>query len=161
MTAAPASTNDEDVVAADGSTRPARLAEDILLLVVFPVAATTACKLRRLFDCGDCEAWDCGELAQDEPMLDIDCGRSRRCVLLACCGSRWRVRMIDNFRRMIFPSGITLVVTFDGGGVSETDELEFVGSGVNKARERLNGDRTLYATGGCGCGWEGDVVGES
>jgi hypothetical protein len=69
--------------------------------------------------------------------------------------------MIDNFRRMIFPSGITLVVTFDGGGVSETDELEFVGSGVNKARERLNGDRTLYATGGCGCGWEGDVVGES
>jgi guanyl-specific ribonuclease Sa len=31
-TAAPASTNDEDVVAADGSTRPARLAEDVLLL---------------------------------------------------------------------------------------------------------------------------------
>jgi hypothetical protein len=68
--------------------------------------------------------------------------------------------MIDNFRRMIFPSGITLVDTFDdGGGASETDELEFVGSGVNEARERLNGDRTLYATGGCGC--DGDVVGES
>ncbi|KAN0138155.1 hypothetical protein V8E53_004044 [Lactarius tabidus] len=31
-TAVPASTNDEDVVAADGSTRPARLAEDVLLL---------------------------------------------------------------------------------------------------------------------------------
>jgi hypothetical protein len=48
-TAAPASTKDEDVVAADGSTRPARLAEDVLLLV-FPVAATTACRLHRLFD---------------------------------------------------------------------------------------------------------------
>jgi hypothetical protein len=149
-TAAPASTNDEDVVvAADGSTRPARLAEDVLLLV-FPVAATTACRLRRLFDCGDCDAWDCGKLAQDEPMLDIDWKRSRmRCVLACCCGSRWRVRVIDNFRRMMFPSGITLVVTFDGGGASETDELEFVGSGVNETRERLlNGDRTLYATGG-------------
>jgi hypothetical protein len=51
---------------------------------VFPLAATTACRLRRLFDCRDWEeACDCGELAQDEPMLDIDCGRSRRsCVLL-------------------------------------------------------------------------------
>jgi hypothetical protein len=157
-TAAPASTNDEDVVAADESIRPARLADDVLPLV-FPVAATTACRLRRLLDCGDCNAWDCGKLAHDEPVLDIDWGRSRmRCVLACCCGSRWRVRVIDNFRRMMFPSGITLVVTFDGGGASETGELEFVGSGVNEARERLlNGDRTLYATGGCG----GDVVGDS
>jgi hypothetical protein len=66
--------------------------------------------------------------------------------------------MIDNFRRIMFPSGTTLVVTFDGGGASETDKFEFVGSGVNEARERLlNGDRTLYTTGGCG----GDVGGHS
>ena len=152
-TAAPASTNDDDVVAADGSTRAARLAaEDVLLLVVFPVAATTACRLRKLFDCGDCDACDCGELAHDEPMLDIDWGRL---FFAACCwgGSRWRVRIIDNLRRMMLPSGIR--------GVSETDELEFVGSGDIDARERLNGERTLYATGGCGCGWAGEVVGES
>lgn len=77
-TTAAASTNDEDVVAADGSTRAPRLAEDVLLL--FPVAATTACRLRRLFDCGDCDACDCGEFAHDEPMLEIDWGRSLRCV---------------------------------------------------------------------------------
>jgi hypothetical protein len=69
------------------------------------------------------------------------------------------VRMIGNFRRMMFPSGITLVVTFDGGRASEIDELEFVGSGVNEARERLNGERTSYATGGCG--WGEEVVGVS
>ena len=68
--AAPASTNDEDVVAADGSTRAARLADDALLL--FPVAATAACRLRKLFDCGDCDACDWGEFAHDELMLEID-----------------------------------------------------------------------------------------
>lgn len=71
-----ASTKDEDVVAADGSTRASRLAEDEVLL--FPVAAMAAataaaiCILRRLFDCGDCDAGDCGEFAHDEPMLEID-----------------------------------------------------------------------------------------
>jgi hypothetical protein len=30
------------------------------------------------------------------------------------------------------------------------DEFECVGSGESEARERLNGDRTLYAKGGCG-----------
>ena len=152
-TAAPASTNDDVVVAADGSTRAARLAADdaLLLLVVFPVAATTACRLRRLFDCGDCDACDCGELAHDEPMLDIDWGRLLFFVACCCVGSRWRVRIIDNLRRMMLPSGIR--------GVSETDELELVGSGDIDARERLNGARTLYATGGCG--WAGEVVGES
>jgi hypothetical protein len=34
--------------------------------------------------------------------------------------------------------------------VTEMDEFECVGSGVGEARERLNGDRTLYVTGGCG-----------
>jgi hypothetical protein len=34
----------------------------------------------------------------------------------------------------------------------EMDEFECVGSGESEARERLNGDRTLYATGG----WKGD-----
>ena len=153
-TAAPASTNDDDVVAADGSTRAARLAAEdalLLLVVVFPVAATTACRLRRLFDCGDCDACDCGELAHDEPMLDIDWGRLLFFVACCCVGSRWRVRIIDNFRRMMLPSGIR--------GVSETDELELVGSGDIDARERLNGARTLYATGGCACA--GEVVGES
>jgi hypothetical protein len=32
----------------------------------------------------------------------------------------------------------------------ETDEFECVRSGEGETRERLNGDRTLYATGGCG-----------
>ncbi len=105
--AAAASTKDEEVVATDGSTRPARLAEDELLL--FPVAAmAAACRLRKLFDCGDCDTGDCGEFAHDELILEMDCGRSLRCAF-TCCGSRWRVRMMDNFRRMMFPSGITLV----------------------------------------------------
>lgn len=71
--------------------------------------------------------------------------------------------MMDNFRRITFPSGITLVIlAWDcdrGGGVaaaSEIDELECVRSGVREACERLNGERILYATGGCG-----DDVGES
>ena len=131
-TAALASTND------DGSTHAARLAADdalLLLVVVFHVAATTACRLRRLFDCGDCDACDCGELAHDEPMLDIDWGRLLFFVVCCCVGSRWRVRIIDNLRRMMLPSGIR--------GVSETGELELVGSGDNDARDRLNGARTL------------------
>ena len=53
---------------------------------------------------------------------------------------------------MMLPSGITL----GGGAASETDELDCVGSGVIEARERLNGESTLYATGGCG----DDGVGE-
>jgi hypothetical protein len=36
------------------------------------------------------------------------------------------------------------------------DELECVGSGGSEARERLNGDKTLYATGEC----VGECVGE-
>ena len=73
--AAPASTNDEDVVTADGSTRAARLADDALLL--FPVAPTAACKLRDLFDCGDSDAGNCRKFAHDEPMLESD----RECSL--------------------------------------------------------------------------------
>jgi hypothetical protein len=64
--------------------------------------------------------------------------------------------MIDKFRRMIFPSGSTLVVTFvDDGGASETNESGFLSSGVSKAPKRLNGERILYVTGGCG--WGSDV----
>ena len=136
--AAAASTNDEDVVAvadADGSTREPRLA-----------ATAAACRLRRLFDCGDCDAGD------DKPMIETD----RGCARATCAGSRWRVRIIDNFRRMILPSGITLATLGGGAAASETDELDCVGLGVIEARERLNGERTLYATGGCG----DDDVGE-
>jgi hypothetical protein len=132
--AAAASTNDEEVVAvadADVSTREPRLA-----------ATAAACRLRRLFDCGDCDAGD------DDPMLETDSGRARS----RGAGSRRPVRIIDNFRRMMLPSGITL----GSGAASETDELDCVGSGVIEARERLNGERTLYATGGCG----DDDVGE-
>ena len=65
---------------------------------------------------------------------------------------------MDNFRRIMLPSGITLVALVGDcdGGASETDELDCVGSGEREVRERLNGERTLYATGGCG-----DDVGES
>ena len=56
--------------------------------------------------------------------------------------------MIDNFRRMMLPSGITLATLGGGAAASETDELDCVGSGVIEARERLNGESTLYATGG-------------
>ena len=59
------STNDEDIVAADASTRTARLVDDALL-----VEPTAACKLRDLLDCRDCDAGDCGEFAHDEPMLE-------------------------------------------------------------------------------------------
>jgi len=38
----------------------------------------------------------------DEQMLKIDRGRA------CCAGSRWRVRIIDNFRRMTLPFSITL-----------------------------------------------------
>ena len=99
-----------DVVAANGSTRVPRLAEDVLLL--FPVVAITACQLRGLFDCEDCDADDCDESAHDELMLEIEWGHSLMSVC-PCCGSRWRVRMMDNFRRITLPSGITLV-TFVG-----------------------------------------------
>ena len=109
-------------------------------------ATAAACRLRRLFDCGDCDA------GEDEPMLETDRGRARAC----CTGSRWRVRIIDNFRRMMLPSGITLANLGGGAAASETDGLDCVGSGVIEARERLNGDSTLYATGGCG----NDDIGE-
>src|SRR5579859_4677036 len=88
-------------------------------------------------DCAIC--YGDGEFAHDELMLEIDCGRSLRRAFVHC-GSRWRVRMMENFRRMMFPSGIA--------GASETDELECVGSGVSKVLERLIRERTLYATGG-------------
>jgi hypothetical protein len=129
--AAAASTNDEDVVVvvADGSTRAPRLAADDDALLLAATAA--ACRLCREFDCVDCDAGDCSELApHDEPMmLEIDRGRAR------CASSRWRVRIIDKFRRMMLPSGITLA-TLDGGAASETDELD-----CRVGRER--GTRTL------------------
>jgi len=77
-------------------------------------------------------------------MLEMDNGRA------CCAGPRGRVRIIDNFLRIMLPSGITLA-TLGGGGAaaSEIDELDCVRSGVSEARElRLNGERTLYATGG-------------
>jgi hypothetical protein len=129
--------DDEPVTAetTDVSMRAARL--DMLSAAV--------CKLRKLFDC--CES--CGDT--ELPMLEMDSGR--------CCGSLWRVRIIDNFRRMTLPSeskdliGCCLCRCEPGGGVTparEMDELECVGSGESDARdERLNGDKTLYATGGC------------
>jgi hypothetical protein len=41
----------------------------------------------------------------------------------------------------------------------EVDELECVGSWESNARERLNRDKTLYATGACKCvGDDCDVV---
>ena len=133
---AAASTNDEDVVVtADGSTRAPLLTDDDALLLA---ATAAACRLRRLFDCGDCDA------GEEEPMLETDRGRARA----TCAGSRWRVRMIDNFRRMMLPSGITLATLGGGAAARETDELDCVGSGVIEARERLNGESTLYATGG-------------
>ena len=67
------------------------------------------------------------------------------------------MRIIDHFRRMMLPSGITLATL--GGGASETDNLDCVGSGLIEAHERLNGEKTLYATGGCGD--DSDEVGES
>ena len=51
---------------------------------------------------------------------------------------------------MMLPSGIMLATLGDGAAASETDELDCVGSGVIEARERLNSESTLYATGGCG-----------
>ena len=127
-TAAAASTNDEVVVvAADGSTRAPRLTDDDVLLLA---ATTAACRLRRLFDCGD---WDAGD---DEPMLETDRGRARA----TCAGSRWRVKIIDNFRRMMLPSGITLATLGGGAAASETDELDCVGLGVNP---RDRGTRAL------------------
>ena len=52
--------------------------------------------------------------------------------------------MIDNFRWMMFPSYNT---------ASEMTSWSLSGRGVNKARERLNSERTFYAMGG----WRGDV----
>ena len=83
---------------------------------------------------------------EDEPMLETDRGRARAC----CAGSRWRVRIIDNFRRMMLLSGITLATLGGGATASETDELNCVGLGVIEARKRLNGESTLYDTGGRG-----------
>ena len=133
--------------ATDVSMRAARL--DMLSAAV--------CKLRKLFDC--CES--CGDT--ELLMLEIDSGRC--CV---CCGSLWRVSIIDSFRRMTLPSESKDLIGCcfccdccckPGGGVAparEMDELECVGSGGSDARERLNGDRTLYATGGC----VGECVGD-
>jgi hypothetical protein len=72
-TAVAASTNDEDVVvAADRSTRAPRLAADDEALLLASMAG--ACRLRRLFDCGDCDAGNCGEFVHDLPILEIDWG---------------------------------------------------------------------------------------
>ena len=120
-TAASASTNDEDVVvAAGGSTCTPRLADDDALLLASTAAA---CRLRRLFDCGDCNAGNCGELAHDEQDA-----RERQ----GTCMLRWfSLARKDNFRRMMLPSGITLA-TLGGGAASETNELDCVGSGVSR-----------------------------
>ena len=75
-------------------------------------------------------------------MPETDRGRARA----LCAGARRRVRILDNFRRMML--GITLTTLGGGAVASETDELDCVGSGMSEARERLNGERTLYATGG-------------
>ena len=83
-TAVAASTNDEDViVTADRSTRAPRLAtaDDTLL-----TATTAACRLRRLFDCGDCDVGD------DEPMLE---SRDRRGAC-ACVLRRFSLARKDN-----------------------------------------------------------------
>lgn len=127
----------EDSVAVemDGSTRAARL----------EMLSAAVCKLRMLFDC-----WECGD---DEPMLTIDNGRGRS---LTCgFGSRWRVRMIESFRRMT-PASESRVLPGccrRTGGVPmpvvrEMDEFDRAGSGECEVCERLNGASTLYATGG-------------
>ena len=76
-------------------------------------------------------------------MLETDKGGTRA----HCVGSRWRVRTIDNFRRMMLPSGITLATLGGGAAASEIGELDCVGSGVIEARERL-GLYTSRVTGG-------------
>ncbi|KAH9022697.1 hypothetical protein EDB85DRAFT_1995605 [Lactarius pseudohatsudake] len=65
--------------------------------------------------------------------------------------------MMDNFRRMAFPSGITLVtLAYECECVAAASEMDELECGVRKACERLlNGERTLYTIGGYG-----DDVGE-
>jgi hypothetical protein len=138
--------DDDEPVAVDSSTRAARLDDDMLSAAV--------CKLRKLSDCCDDSCGDTTELlilAIDSGRCSCSCGR---------CGSLWRVRMMDSFRRITLPSeskdltGCCKPEGGGGGGVAparETDELECVrvGSGESEARERLNGDKPLCATGGC------------
>jgi len=148
--------DDEPVAAVptEVSMRAARL--DMLSAAV--------CKLRKLFDCCD----SCGDT--ELLMLEIDSGRRCCCCCCCCCGSFWRVRMMDSFRLMTLPSdskdliGCCLCCWEHGGGVAparDIDELECVGSAESDARERLNGDKTLYAIGGCagvGDGCDADVT---
>ena len=118
----------------DVSTRAARL--DMLSAAV--------CKLRKLFDCCD----SCGDT--ELLILEIDSGRG-------CCGSLWRVRMMDSFRRIMLPSESKDFKGCWAAPAREMDELECVGSGESEMRERLNGDRPLC--GGCegvGVGVGGD-----
>jgi hypothetical protein len=125
----------------DASRRAARL----------EMLSAAVCKLRMLFVCGEC--------GDDELMLEMDCGRGRS---LYAFNSLWRVRMMDSFRRITLPSGsrdltgCCCCCFCETGGAREMDEFEFMGSGVCEAWERLNGDKTLYDTGGCaGDGAEG------
>ena len=72
-------------------------------------------------------------------MLDIDWGRL---FFVACCGSRWRVRIIDNFRRMML-----------GYRSREQDRRVGIGRvGDIDARERLYGVRTRMRMQTCGRG---------
>jgi hypothetical protein len=122
----------------DVSTRAARL--DMLSAAV--------CKLRKLFDC--CES--CGDI--ELLILEIDSGRG-------CCGSLWRVRMMDSFRRITLPSERKDLIGWCVAPAREMDELECVGSGESEMRERLNGDKTLCVMGGCmdvGVGGDCDAI---
>jgi hypothetical protein len=73
-------------------------------------------------------------------MLQNDGGRSLRHDV-ATCGSCWWVRMMDNFQRTTYPSGIPLVTLV--GGVTEVQVRRGVGVGWSGCRcYNLNtGDR--------------------
>ena len=79
-----------------------------------------------LFECRGCGS---------ELMLETDNGRA---LSQNVVGSLWRIRMRDSLRL------ITLTL-----GIGEMGVFGCVGSGEREARKRLNGDRGLYATGGC------------
>jgi hypothetical protein len=53
--------------------------------LLIPVAATAACKLCTLYDCGNSDAGDCSELAYHEVILGIDGGHALGCVSADVC----------------------------------------------------------------------------
>lgn len=132
--------DDDDPVPVDVSMRAARLDK----------LSAAVCKLRKLFDCCD----SCGET--ELLMLAIDSGRCCCCVRCArCCGSLWRVKIMDSFRRITLPSeskdltGCCCCCKPGGGAAPARETDECVGSGASDARERLNGDKPLCTTGVC------------